>query len=160
MKQIFKNWNMFLTEVKAKSVEEVVSLISSGREIRINIDKPMGQSKTFGAKEEDKVELPFDYGEWKEIINPSDGMGWDFIIVPSRSTGEGGEREASLVPLGHVKYKSDKETWRAVGKEMPKNVAGNSKIIVSPDGAVTGQDKKDINSFFGKLIQFNDVEWY
>tara|TARA_R110000824_G_scaffold24884_7_gene87143 strand:+ start:511 stop:993 length:483 start_codon:yes stop_codon:yes gene_type:complete len=160
MRQIFKNWNTFLTEVRVKSPEEVISLVSSGKRILINVDKPMGTSKAFGGKEENKVKLPFDYGEWKEIINPSDNMGWDFIIVPSRSTGQSGEREESLVPLGHVKYKSDEETWQEVGKDMPENVEKNTKIIVSPDGGITKQDKQDINSFFSELIQFKDVEWY
>ena len=85
MKEIFKTWNKFLTEVRAGSAQEVVSLISSGEKVLINVDKPMGTSKTFGGKEENKVQLPFDYGEWKEIINPSDNMGWDFIIVPSKN---------------------------------------------------------------------------
>lgn len=160
MKEIFKTWNKFLTEVRAGSAQEVVSLISSGEKVLINVDKPMGASKTFGGKEENKVQLPFDYGEWKEIINPSDNMGWDFVIVPSRSTGEGGEREETLVPLGHVKYKSDEETWKKVGKEMPEGIEGNTKIIVSPDGIATEKDKQDISNFFESLVQFNNVEWY
>ena len=121
MKEIFKTWNKFLTEVRAGSVQEVVSLISSGEKVLINVDKPMGTSKTFG---------------------------------------EGGEREESLVALGHVKYKSDGETWKKVGKEMPEGIEGNTKIIVSPDGIVTEEDKQAINNFFENLVQFNKVEWY
>ena len=44
----------------------------------IGFDIPMVQK--FGGV--DPITLPFDYGEYPEIVNPADGMGWDIIIVP------------------------------------------------------------------------------
>ena len=43
---------------------------------------------------------------------------------------------------------------------MPKGISGNTKIILAPDGTAKEQDKKIINSFFNKLIQFKPVIWY
>ena len=43
---------------------------------------------------------------------------------------------------------------------MPEGIEGNTKIIVSPDGIVTEEDKQAINNFFENLVQFNKVEWY
>ena len=43
---------------------------------------------------------------------------------------------------------------------MPKGMAGNTKIILAPDGVASEEDKKIINDFFSKLIQFKKVVWF
>ena len=82
MKKVLKEWRRFLSEEK-KSIntkEELIDLIKKDPDQKIYLDNPKGTTKKFGGV--DPITLPFDYGEYPEIINPADGMGWDIIIVP------------------------------------------------------------------------------
>ena len=124
--------------------DEIVQYISQFPDQKIHLDSPKGSSKAFGAGKENKVELPFDYGEYPGIINPADNMGWDVIIVPSSSGSD-----ETLLPVGHVSYIKEQE-----------NKMGNDKIILAPDEDYTEGDKLIIDSFFAELPQFDDVVWY
>ena len=93
---------------------------------------------------ENKLELPFDYGEYPDIINPADNMGWDVIIVPSAT-----KDDIPLVPVGHVAY----------AQNRPEKV-GNDKIIIAPNRRYTAQDAEIIEEFFNPLEGFESVEWY
>jgi len=157
MESIFKKWNYFLSKQKEKIItkSELLKLLRDD-EIdtpRINIDTPRTQEKKFGGLK--KVKLKFDYGEWPDLINSSDSMGWDLIIVPSSD-----KNTPNLKPAGEINYKTDKNTWDDIGKEMPKGMAGNTKIILAPDGVAKEEDKIIINDFFSKLIQFKKVVWF
>jgi len=139
MKLLLENWRGYISEVKVSSRSEVIDLINNNPDRNINIDCPKGKCKKFGGEPRP---LPFDYGEWTDIINPADDMGWDLIIVPSA----GKERE-KLVPVGYVSYAEGS------GKE------GNDKIIIAPDGKYNDKDLNTIESFFSPLENFNDVKW-
>ena len=122
--------------------KEVVDLLTSNPNQEIYLDNPKGSLKGFGRTE--KVALPFDYGEWPDLINPADDMGWDLIIVPSAT-----KDDESLVPVGHVEYSEER---------LDKQ--GNDKIIIAPDKLYTKEDKAIINGFFNGLEGFEPPRWY
>lgn len=123
---------------------EMVEFISENPNQEINLDSPKGSRKAFGRGEENKVELPFDYGEYPGIINPADNMGWDIIIVPSAS-----DEAPNLVPVGHAAYSKDRA-----------DKVGNDKIIIAPDGIYSAEDEEIINNFFEELEGFDPIRWY
>jgi len=139
MKLLLENWREYISEVKVSSRSEVIDLINNNPDQNINIDCPKGKCKKFGGEPKP---LPFDYGEWTNIINPADGMGWDLIIVPSA-----GDQRNNLTPVGYVSYT----------KESGKG--GNDKIIIAPRGNYNDKDLNIIEKFFSPLEKFNDVEW-
>lgn len=167
MKHLLDRWRYFLLcEEKIGSKEELFKYLPTDPE-HILIDKPMGLTKKFGGIE-DSSPLPFHYGEWKHLINPSDGMGWDLIIVPSLSkfVDNVPDVPAGLIPVGHVQYNSDQDLWDRIlknsDKQKPENIEDNTKIIVA-DKEWDEQSEKDkliINNFFANIPQFKKVEWY
>ena len=154
MKLLFENWRGYIREIY--SPRESVT-IATRKELKkyleqnpeenftINIDNPVDSYKKFGTGTPHR--LPFDYGEWPELINPADDMGWDLIIVPSAS---GGSHPAqNLKIIGVVEYDGEK----APNKE------GNDKMIVAPGRNILDSDKKIIKDFFEKLSDFKKVKW-
>jgi len=147
MKLIFERWGRFLHEnapIAIRRRDEIVQYILANPDQRISLDNPKYTSKAFGRGEENKIELPFDYGEYPDIINPADGDGWDIIIVPSAT-----QDDELLIPVGHVAYSLDR----------PKKV-GNDKIIIAPSGKFSSADQKIIDDFFAALEGFEPVRWY
>jgi hypothetical protein len=148
MKLLLENWREYLNEdldaIVIPTRDELVRYITDSPQQQIYLDNPRGTSKSFGRGKENKVKLPFDYGEYPDIINPADNMGWDVIIVPSSS-----ESDETLLPVGHVSYIKEQE-----------DKMGNDKIILAPDEDYTEGDKLIIDSFFAELPQFDDVVWY
>jgi len=146
MSKYYKNWKRFLYEEKTiiPTREEMVSIIMADPEQERYIDFPKGSLKKFG--QDIPMELEFDYGEWPEFINPADGMGWDFVIVPSADSGT-----PNLIPVGHVVYKP----------HYHKKV-GNDKIIIAPKVGWESveEDKKTINDFYGRMKRFDTPVWY
>ena len=123
------------------TLREIVTYIGNVPNQEINLDNPKGSYKGFGRKK--KIPLPFDYGEYPNLINPADNLGWDIIIVPSSS-----KNDKKLIPVGHVQYtgRPDKE--------------GNDKIIIAPKGQYSSEDKEIIDDFFDPLERFKPVKWY
>ena len=121
---------------------EMVNFLSLNPEQEIHLDNPKGSKKGFGRTE--KVALPFDYGEYPDIINPADNMGWDLIIVPSAT-----KDDELLMPVGHVEYSRSR-----------RDKQGNDKIIIAPSTQYTEEDKAIIDNFFGALEGFETVRWY
>ena len=147
MKLILERWNIFLEGLLRGIIptrEELVEFITENPEQEINLDNPRGSSKAFGRGKENKVELPFDYGEYPDIINPADNMGWDIIIVPSAT-----KEDEFLIPVGHVEYTKDRRDKR-----------GNDKIIIAPEGHYSDEDKQVIAAFFATINGFAPVRWY
>jgi hypothetical protein len=148
VKLLLENWREYLNEdldaIIIPTREELVRYVTESPHQKIYLDNPKGTKKSFGRGKENKVELPFDYGEYPGIINPADNMGWDVIIVPSSS-----ESDETLLPVGHVSYIKEQE-----------DKMGNDKIILAPDEDYTEGDKLIIDSFFAELPQFDDVVWY
>ena len=153
MKKIFENWRVRMNEQVFRSKEELIIFLRANPNQQIYLDNPRGTTKKFGGLE--KKVLPFDYGEWPALINPSDGMGWDLIIANSDD-----EDTDNLLPVGEVNYLGDDSIWNQVGKDKPVGVEQNSKIIMAKDGVISTKDKEIINNFFNELIQFQPIIWY
>ena len=156
MRTILENWRKYLTEEKkiVNSKEELINIITKNPDQEIFLDNPKGTTKKFGGV--DPIELPFDYGEYPELVNPADGMGWDIVIVPSSD-----QSDKSLLPIGHVSYTGNKEEWKEnSSRVMPEDLVDNHKIIVASGGKYTGQDKDLIVDFFRQRWQFKEVVWY
>ena len=94
----------------------------------IEIDRPKGSKKWSDGK--NKKVLTFDYGEWTNLINPADKMGWDLIIMPKYD-----KNTSNLEPIGHLTYKDE------VGKEKK-----NDKIILAPNSNYTDEEKQEMDS--------------
>ena len=147
MKNLFEKWNKFLEGAVPGLIptrEELVKYITEYPSQNIFLDNPRGSSKAFGRGEENKVQLPFDYGEYPGIINPADNMGWDLIIVPSAT-----KDSELLMPVGHVEYEKDR-----------RDKLGNDKIIIAPSRQYTEEDRAIIDDFFRTLKGFEPVRWY
>ena len=123
------------------TLDQIVTYIGNRPDQEIYLDNPKGSYKGFGRKE--KIPLPFDYGEYPNLINPADNMGWDIIIVPSSS-----KNDKQLIPVGHIQY----DGW-------PEK-KGNDKIIIAPKGQYTSEDKAVIDGFFDPLDRFKPINWY
>ena len=142
MKLLLENWREFLKEEKRtiNTKEELIDLIRQDPKQEIYLDNPKGTTKKFGGV--NPRVLPFDYGEWSDLINPADGMGWDLIIVPSA-----GNKRENLIPVGYLQYAE------GTGKE------GNDKIIIAPGGKYSQEDLNIIEDFFFPMERFEDVRW-
>lgn len=157
-------------ETDVDGIDDVLDYLGENPGKFIFLDNPKGSKKRFGQKT--YKEMPFHYGEFVEINNPADDMGWDVILVPSAQV----EQEASqgevdhvpaghnFIPIGYVPVNDSQEEWtartkspsRPEGKPAP---VGNDKIILAPDGIVTDEDKRAVEEFFGPMWNFKDVIW-
>jgi len=139
-----ENWRKYTADEPSvvPTREEMVDFLTQNPHQEIRLDNPKGSKKGFGRTE--KIALPFDYGEYPDIINPADNMGWDLIIVPSAT-----KESELLMPVGHVEYEKDR-----------RDKAGNDKIIIAPDRQYTEEDKAIIDGFFNDLKGFQPVRWY
>ena len=145
VKLLFENWRNYLKEEKKEisSKDELRAFLEKNpsklRPTNINIDNPKGSTKSFASAEE--KELPFDYGEIRDVYNTADNMGWDLIFAPGSS-----KTSQNLQLVGHIEYADG---------------SGNDKMIVASGGAISSGDKETIKSFFDDLEGvFKDIEWY
>ena len=122
--------------------DELVDYVRQNPNHEIYLDQPRGSTKAFGSSTQ--YPLPFDYGEWIDLINPVDKMPWDLIIVPSAT-----KDDQNLIPVGVVAYNDEK----------PRKI-GNDKIIIAPGTIYTKDDKEIIEDFFNEFSYFDPVEWY
>ena len=122
--------------------KEIIDFIRNNPDQEIYLDKPKGSIKKFGGKI--PIKLPFDYGEWPRLINPTDNMGWDLIIVQTAS-----KNDENLVPVGYVAYNENKPSalW-------------NDKIIIAPNKRYTSDDREIIESVFAQMDYFDNPVWY
>jgi len=144
MKLLLERWRKYTVDEPSviPNREEIVDFLTHNPHQEIYLDNPKGSAKGFGRTE--KIELPFDYGEYPDIINPADNMGWDLIIVPSAT-----KEDELLMPVGHVEYSKDR-----------RDKIGNDKIIIAPSKQYTEEDKAIIDGFFNDLKGFQPVRWY
>lgn len=142
-----------MSEKIFNSKEDLLTFLKNNPNQKIHLDNPKGTTKKFGGL--NSVVLPFDYGEWPELINPADDMGWDLIIVSSND-----KNTENLLPVGEVNYRDEDEIWNKVGKVKPNGVLNNSKIVLAQNGSASEKDKNIINVFFSSLVQFKPVSWY
>ena len=142
MKTFKEHWSQPKQEATTiPTLNQIVTYIGNRPDQEIYLDNPKGSYKGFGRKE--KIPLPFDYGEYPNLINPADNMGWDIIIVPSSS-----KNDKQLIPVGHIQY----DGW-------PEK-KGNDKIMIAPSGQYTSEDKAVIDGFFDPLDRFKPINWY
>ena len=144
MKALMENWRKYVTDEPSvvPTREEMIDFITNNPNQKIHLDSPKGSVKGFGRT--NKIPLPFDYGEYPDIINPADNMGWDLIIVPSAT-----KESELLMPVGHVEYEKDR-----------RDKLGNDKIIIAPSRQYTEEDRAIIDGFFSRLEGFEPVRWY
>ena len=81
---------------------------------KIHIEKKIGDFKKFKTKS--YIKLPFEYGEIVNLVNPSDNLFWDIIIVPSQSNNN--------------KYIKENHKYKVCGiiRENNNNLKGNNNI--------------------------------
>ena len=125
-----------------KTRQDLIDMILLDPDQTISIDGPKGSTKMFGG--ETPFVLPFDYGEYPMLVNPSDGMGWDVILMPGNNS-----KDKNLFPVGHAPYKQD---------YLDK--FGNDKIILAKNGDYSEEDKALIENFFTNVKQFDKIVWY
>jgi len=144
MKVLMENWRKYVTDEPSvvPTREEMINFLANDPNQKIHLDSPKGSVKGFGRT--NKIPLPFDYGEYPDIINPADNMGWDLIIVPSAT-----KESELLMPVGHVEYEKDR-----------RDKMGNDKIIIAPSRDYTEEDRSIIEDFFSNLKGFEPVRWY
>ena len=99
---LFKEQSSPRESMTMPNIKELRTFLEDNPEenFTINIDNPVHSYKKFG--QDKSYQLPFDYGEWPELINPADDMGWDLIIVPSASGGSSPAQNLKII--GVVKY--------------------------------------------------------
>ena len=156
-------------DIEIDGVQHAVEYLHENPGKFIFLDNPRGSRKRFGQK--NRRIMPFHYGEFTEITNPADDMGWDVVVVPSAFTEEeDAKREHipsghNLVPVGYVPVNDSQEEWsektrsasRPEGKPAP---VGNDKIILAPDGVYTEADQRSIEDFFGSMWNFKKTIWF
>ena len=156
MKKLFESWKKYINEnmaVSIKNTNDVIDYVRKNSNLNIFLDNPKGTTKKFGGVS--PTVLPFDYGEWTDIINPADGDGWDLIIVPSAT-----KDDKNLLPVGYVHYHEDPQVWKMKGdREPPENIGANDKIIIAPNELYTNNDRETIDTFFDELWQFEEIFW-
>jgi len=123
----------------------------------IIIDYPRGSLKGFG-DDNNKVVLPFDYGEMPSYRNQCDGMGWDIVIAPSSNLHD------ELIPVGVMIVNTNFEEWLERLPDSKKirdeNPVGNDKIILAKHGVVTESDRQVLEAFVNELWQFEKIDWF
>lgn len=156
-------------EVDISGTNNAIDYLRSNRGMTIYLDTPIGAKKW--RVNGRKVETPFHYGEVIDIVNPSDDMGWDILLSPAASKYEKVFKGVSYVPSGHnllpvgyIPVNLDKDEWRrrteSEGRGKPRGpIEGNDKIILSPDGVITNEDKHEIELFFDKIWNFSKIKW-
>tara|TARA_R100000152_G_C6665545_1_gene103257 strand:+ start:150 stop:629 length:480 start_codon:yes stop_codon:yes gene_type:complete len=159
MKLLLENWQEFINEeIKTLSFEEVISLLRNNPDQRrsLDFDKGEGRKSWGGVYRENPKLVPFDYGEYPDLINAADNMGWDFIIADMSTVDDN-----NLLPVGHISYFDDKDLWDKHEHDgMPEYIGDNHKIILSKDGEISQKEKDSLNKYFGPMWQFKEPEWY
>jgi len=140
--------------ITINSIPELIDHLKDNPEQEVFLDRPKGSIKKFGGV--DPIEIPFDYGEFTDLINPSDKMGWDIILMPGTN-----KTDENLTPVGHVSYNLDLDNWHShVDEEMPPTLEDNEKVFVASNGKYGEEERELIQNFFNDLWQFHPVEWY
>ena len=147
-KKIIELYKVATKKEEIKNIEKLFKKLKANPSPKVHIDNPMGSKKGFGDK---KRELPFDYGEFSNWINPADNMGWDIILPPSNRSKE------NLIPLGILEINDDKKIWKEKAKKDPP--VGNDKIIVANNGDISKTDIDIIENFFSSMWQFKKIKW-
>mgnify|MGYP003153740426 CR=1 FL=1 len=156
MNLLLENWRKFMKEEVINTREDLVALLRDNPEQRKALDIRKGEgAKSFGKVEDPPKVVEFDYGEFPDLINPADDMGWDFILADNSDV-----EDENLLPVGHVSYIEDKELWDSHSVEMAENIGGNLKVVLAKDGEISGPEKDLIVRFFGPMWQFKEPEWY
>jgi hypothetical protein len=120
---------------------------------KIHIEKKIGDFKKFRTNNYHR--LPFEYGEIVNLVNPSDNLFWDIIIVPSQSNNNKYIKENHNYKIcGIIKEKRNN-----LNKENEDLFSGNHKLILS-DKECSEDDKEIIEGFFKKIDHFQDPFWY
>ena len=156
-------------EVDVEGVDRAIGHLEENPGLLLHLDNPVGTVK-WTIKGEGEP-MPFHYGEVIEANNPSDDMGWDVVIAPEATEESKEENGVHYIPAGHnlrpagyIPVHPSEETWsrntstldNPGGKKPP---IGNDKIILAPNGVISTDDMDNIEAFFNKIWNFNDIVW-
>jgi hypothetical protein len=157
MKLLLENWQGYLNENKQTlSFDEVIRLLRNNPDQERSLDMQKNQgTKSFGGVFKPPINVPFDYGEYPNLINSADGMGWDFIIAD-----ESNVSDTNLQPVGYFSYYEDEDLWDKHNVDMPENVGDNHKIVLAQDAQISAAEKELLIKFFGPMWHFKEPEWY
>ena len=150
-------------EIDIDGIDNALKHLDENRGLFIYLDNPMGSTKRFG---KDHIKMPFHYGEFTEIVNPADDMGWDLVIAPSACEEDVNHIKSghNLEAVGYVPVNEDEDVWakETASKDNPngkKPPFGNHKIILAPNKAIENKDKNEIEDFFEDMWQFDEIVW-
>ena len=156
MKLLLENWRKFINEEVVNSREDLISLLRDDPDQQKSLDMRKGEGrKSFGGVFKPGIVVDFDYGEFPDLINPADDMGWDFIIADKSNVDDD-----NLLPVGHISYIEDETLWSDHEVDMPENVGDNHKIVLAKDAQISNDEKALLTRFFGPMWQFKEPEWY
>jgi hypothetical protein len=157
------NMNGPIEETEIDSMSDLIIHVNNEPGLFIYLDNPSGSTKSFGGLNK---ELTFHYGEWPELINPADNMGWDVIISSdakieyddgvSHTVINHIKAGHNLLPIGYVPVNESESDWLKNASKAPP--IGNDKIILSPNGdALSVKNMDAIKEFFDDLWQFDKI---
>jgi len=133
-------------EVDVEGVDNALEHIRENPGLFIWLDNPKGSKKRFGQKNYKK--MPFHYGEFTEINNPADDMGWDIIIVPSSEVGGEAEEYEPEMPLrgseglaGAFQFQMLKDDLKLKEKSPTMHVSAGHNLV--PVGYVPVNDSQE-----------------
>jgi hypothetical protein len=133
-------------ETDVDGIDDVLKHIEENPGLFIWLDNPKGSKKRFGQKSYKK--MPFHYGEFTEINNPADDMGWDIIIVPSSEAGEDAEGYEIEAPpreseemAGAFQFRMSKDELKPEDKNLAMHVPPGHNLV--PVGYVPVNDSQE-----------------
>jgi len=143
MKLLLENWRQFINEEVINSREDLISLLRDDPNQQKSLDMRKGEGrKSFGGVYKPGIVVDFDYGEFPDLINPVDDMGWDFIIADKSNVDDD-----NLLPVGHISYIEDETLDETKKKDPPlnkptRNTGSGKKYKVFVRNPKTGKIKK------------------
>lgn len=151
-------------DLDIEGVDSAVEHLNKNKGLFIHIDSPVGSKKW--RINDKKQKMPFHYGEVISIINPADGQPWDVVIVPSANNIAEKLDDTVYVPSGHnlspvgvIPINPDEKLWRKKSRTKSTPPIGNDKIILSPGGRISSNDKNEVADFFKQIWNFSDIIW-
>jgi len=131
---------LFENERKVISFDEILTFLKNTLP-RLKIEENKGVHKKWG----NPNPIPFDYGEFPDLINPADGMGWDVIISHDADKNDEWLRITGYVPINDQSHLIPPPFG---------NKPGNHKLILGRFGKIGNQAISTLKDYFEDLPSF------